>query len=588
MEMFDIDQDVVFESVEEREARESRIQQNELAPIARLPPEILADIFVRCVPVSMRKVHSDLSWLNLTRVSSGWRNVALACPDFWSTVILSRPKWTPVMLARSKMASLIVRADLRKDHDNSPEPILLDNAARLGILDIRSPQHYLTTFVSNLEHAEAAPRLQYIRIVNTDADAIGKGGMCQLPQNLFRRREVLESGKSAAQASVRLHLEACAFPWDSGWYTHVTHLHLENIALAQRPTMETLLGILVDSPALQTLAIIHCSPTTRHGFPVYLPHLTALTLKSDSSTTCGRLLGFLTIPPSATVNASCNIKSTHDTHHPLYHSLIPEFSDVKGVYDTVRIIHREGLTYSLLDSARPEWLRKLRIEATVWNFLGVTKTIVEHLDFSNVTTLHLQGMRDLHQSDEAQDSPSRNSRADSLLHLWDTMGRTMCAVRTLHLHRSFPARWLEFLLTQAMLLIGVSHLHSCFNLSDGQTSHGSMAFRGPDGALTHAWPALTCLALHGLSLGEWDNSLQPAPSDLLRALLWARRAGRAPIWQLEIEDCERVYSTDVAHFRLFADVVYDGKGGMTVEKEEDGEELSSYSINVFSDMIEQR
>lgn len=120
MEMADIDEAVFPESAEERDARETRTRHNDLAPIARLPPEILADIFVRCIPVSIRKLHNDFSWLNVTRVNSRWRNVSIACPDFWTTLLFSRPKWTPVMLARSKMASLIVRVDLRKDHTNSP------------------------------------------------------------------------------------------------------------------------------------------------------------------------------------------------------------------------------------------------------------------------------------------------------------------------------------------------------------------------------------------------------------------------------------------------------------------------------------
>ncbi|KAJ7696541.1 hypothetical protein B0H17DRAFT_401316 [Mycena rosella] len=573
MDMFDIDQDIVMESVEERQAREARTRENDLAPIARLPPEILADIFVRCVPISIPTLHSDLSWLNVTRVTSRWRNVALACPDFWSTLVFSRPKWTPVMLARSKMAALVIRVDLRKEHANSPEPILINNAARLGTLDIRAPQRYLTTFVSNLEQADAAPGLHAIKIVNTDTDNLGEGGMW-LPRDLFRRTEVVESRKAGAWSGTRLHLECCAFPWDSGWYTHLTHLHLENINPTQRPTMEGFLAILVASPALQELTVIHCSPTTRHGFAVDLPHLTSLTIKSDSSSTCARLLGYLVIPPSASVHASCNLKTTHDTRHAMYQSLIPEFSDVApSTYDTVRIVHQAGLTYTLLDSGRPEWSRNLRVDATSWptnNVLRVTETIIEHLDFSNVTTLHLGAPGLL---------PDANTLA-----LWDTMGRALRRVRTLHLLGP-PAAWLEFMLTQAMLLVGVSHFNSCFSLNFKPTA--APRFRGTDGALTHAWPALQRLVLHGFDLGECGTEqLLPSSAEMLRALLWARREGRAPIWQLEIEDCENVFSQDLRHFRLFSEVVFDGKGHQTVEKEEDSDSLRSYSINVFANTVE--
>ncbi|KAF7326384.1 hypothetical protein MVEN_02624800 [Mycena venus] len=226
------------------------------------PPEVLAYIFVLVVPTSIAQLHSDFSWLNITRISGKWRNIALSCPDFWSTLIFSRPKWTPVMLARSKMASLVVRVDLKKDHANSPEPILLEHASRLGTLDICSPQRQLTTFLANLEHAGAAPRLQNVYVVNTTKDN-------------------LEQGMRGTQPGVRLHLEYCAFPWDSEWYSHLTHLHLENINRAQRPTLEAFLAILVGSPNLQTLSVIHCSPTTcLRRLIVELPHLTGLNIKT--------------------------------------------------------------------------------------------------------------------------------------------------------------------------------------------------------------------------------------------------------------------------------------------------------------------
>ncbi|KAJ7180775.1 hypothetical protein C8R46DRAFT_1028211 [Mycena filopes] len=576
MDMFNIEEDLFFfESGEEREARELRMQQNELVPIARLPPEILADIFVRCVPTSIRKLQNNLTWLNVTRVSTRWRNVALACPEFWGTIIFSRPKLTTIMLQRSKQASLAVRVDLGKDPANSPEPILIENASRLGILDLRSPQQLLTTFMANVEHADAAPRLQCIKVVNTDTNNLGQGGMW-LPPDLFRRTQVLESRKVGAPIGMRLHLECCAFPWDSGWYFHLTHLHLENLNPAQRPTMEAFLGVLVGSPNLQTLAVIHCSPTTRRGFPVDLPRLTALTLKSDSSSTCARLLGYLLIPPSATVTASCTLKTAPDSRHALYQNLIPEFSDISSyAYDTVHLMHKDGLTYSLHHSARPEWSRKLRVDATTWgapSILRLTETVRDHLDLSRVTTLHLLGMCGLPLPPD-----------EATIGLWDTLGRALPRVHTLHLHNTFPTAMVEFLLTQAMLLLGVSHYRSCFNLPK---AGNGVSFRGPDGVLSHAWPELRCLALHNVKLNFESHTHHPTYAEMLRSLLWARREGGAPIWRLEIEDCHDVFTQDLGHFRLFADVVYDGKGQKTpVHKDTDVPSLRAYSVDVFADMI---
>ncbi|KAF7356475.1 hypothetical protein MVEN_00980600 [Mycena venus] len=535
MDVFNIEEDVFFfESAEERQARELRTLQNELAPIASLPPEILADIFVRCVPTS---IATDLSWLNVTRVCSHWRNVLLACPDFWSTLIFSRPKWTPVMLARSKMASLVVRVDLKKDHANSPEPILLENAWRLGILDLRSPQHELTTFLGNLEQANAAPRLQCIKIVNTNID------------------------------------------------------NLENISPAQRPTMDAFLAILVGSPNLQTLTVLHCSPTTSRGFTVELSHLTALTIHCSSSTTCSRLLSYLIIPSSAVLETSCTIPVNYDTRN-ICQSLIPIFSEdlspdtydtVRIEYGTVRVDHKGGFSYSLHNSARPEWSRKLRIGAMTWghdNALRLTEAVRDSLDFSHISTLHLNGMPLMPFSW----APGHNDSFTSALSLWDTMGRNLHRVTTLHLHKFFPSAMLEFLLTQAMLLVGVSHYKSCFNTFPSQS--GGLPFRGPDGVLTHAFPSLRCLGLHEINLEDSLGPCKPWSGDVLRALLWARREGRAPIWQLEIDECTNVSTHELAHFRLFADVIYDGKGQKTGRKADGADEsLRSYSIDIFVQMV---
>ncbi|KAJ6561064.1 hypothetical protein DFH09DRAFT_1364519 [Mycena vulgaris] len=568
--MLDIEQ----ESAEDREAREEHTKQNELAPIACLPPEILAQCFIECIPMSIRKLHGDFSWLNVTRVSSRWRNVALACPELWSTVVCSRPTWMLVMLERSKLAPLTLRVDLNKHIGYSPERILLDYASRLGALDIRSSQYYLAPFVSGLQHADAAPRLQDIRIVNTDDDNLGEGGMW-LPPNVFRRKEVVEGRRPGARVGLRLHLQSCAFPWDSGWYSQLTHLHLENIHPAQSPTMEALLAILVGSSALQTLSLIYCSPSTYQGFLVDLPNLTTFILKSDSPSICAYLLGYLILPPSAIlkVTVSCNNKAEHD--HDMHKTLVPRFfSPCK--YDTARIIHGDRPTYLLLDSARPHWSRRFRIYASSWSTESVTdttKAVLYHLDALRVTTLHFHGM----------DGVCKDMRdVIALADVWDLAGQRLRHVATLHLHRAFPTAWLEFLLTQAVWLLGVSSWKSCLYGFYPPKSR----LRSADGTLSHAWPELRRLLLHGLDLGAPGAGPQPSRADMLRALLWARREGGARIPQLEIEGCENVFGEDLRHLRLFADLVYDGKGKSEALKGDAGVSLRSYSLDVFANMIE--
>ncbi|KAJ7606734.1 hypothetical protein DFH06DRAFT_1347878 [Mycena polygramma] len=549
--------------------------QDAPAPIERLPPEILADIFIRCVPVSIRRLQNDLRWLNLTQVNSHWRSVALGCPEFWSTPILSRAASTPVFLERSKMAALVVRADANKldrlPHATaSVEQVVFDNVSRLGTLELRSPQRRLTSTLLTLQLADAAPRLQCLKVVNTTPT---DGDGMWLPSILFRRTETTPQTRS----DLDLHLERCAFPWDSPWYSYLTHLHLEDIDWIQRPTMEAFLAILVGSPGLQTVSLIHSTPTTLDGFPVALPQLSALTIRGDSGP-CVQLLQYLIIPPSATVSVSCNIQ-TLEANTDLITALLTEFAGVSPTtYDTVRIIHKNGFAYYLLDSRRPWWSRRFRIEGKSCqpydSLCFATRTLVETVDFSTVTTLHLHGMQGVLTN-------GTWCEAVSTL-LWLSLGKRLRSVRTLHLHKTVPAAWLEFMLAQAMFVLGVTHF---------KFKTFALGFRDEHGMATHAWPRLQRLALHGVDIGEhpprWLPPLSVTRADLLRALMWARReSGAARIWQLEIDDCTNVLSRDLQHFRLFAHVRWDGMGKVEAQRDDGNPCLRAYSLGVFARMIE--
>ncbi|KAJ7723838.1 hypothetical protein DFH07DRAFT_855559 [Mycena maculata] len=403
-----------------------------------------------------------------------------------------------------------------------------------------------------------APRLHDVKIVNTK-DFSDEGML--LPGDFLRRAEVSMSRKDGDGPGLRLHLERCAFQWDSWWYMDLTHLHLENIMPKQRPTMEELLDILLDCPNLETLAIIHCCPTTLDGFGVDLPRLSALTVKSACSATCSRLLHYLVIPSSTTLSASCDIDPLHDNSDMIP---FPLWSAYPSTYDTVRIIHRNGLTYTLRDSTRPWWSRKFRVHAKAWptTILWATESVAAVLDFAHITTLHIQGI-----------VPHAE-----VVSMWWVLGRGLPCVRALHLHSAFPSGWLEFVFTYAMYLLGLTHF---------RYHQYGMSLRGEGSAAPlHAWPALRCLGLHGIDLGESVEQLYPSCSDILAALLWARREGGARICELEIEECENVFPQDLRRFRLFADVVYDGKGNTAAQKDDGYDCPRAYSLNVLARMIE--
>lgn len=60
-----------------------------ISPVRRLPPEILQEIFVRCLSTTRNSVmHNSEPPMLLTEVCSDWRRIALATPALWSSLHL--------------------------------------------------------------------------------------------------------------------------------------------------------------------------------------------------------------------------------------------------------------------------------------------------------------------------------------------------------------------------------------------------------------------------------------------------------------------------------------------------------------------
>ncbi|KDQ51403.1 hypothetical protein JAAARDRAFT_140488, partial [Jaapia argillacea MUCL 33604] len=87
-------------------------KRNSLVPISRLPPEVLASIFVQHVaqndlrsPLLSSGCSADW-WIAVTHVCKHWREVALATPMLWCSLPFQRSDLVPEMIVRSRMAPL--------------------------------------------------------------------------------------------------------------------------------------------------------------------------------------------------------------------------------------------------------------------------------------------------------------------------------------------------------------------------------------------------------------------------------------------------------------------------------------------------
>ncbi|KAJ6532010.1 hypothetical protein B0H19DRAFT_1005659 [Mycena capillaripes] len=158
LDKFDADiegaQSVLKGLLAEREQTHEALEAHRalLSPIRRIPPEVLSEIFIQCLPqdtkfVKFVKASVTDCPLLLTQVSSNWRCVALATPLLWSsiTVNLSVKSCLPNLplikawIARSGSCPLsfhIAESILKDYYDNSG---IITSAA---ILDLYVPYYH--------------------------------------------------------------------------------------------------------------------------------------------------------------------------------------------------------------------------------------------------------------------------------------------------------------------------------------------------------------------------------------------------------------------------------------------------------------
>ncbi|KAF7370559.1 F-box domain-containing protein [Mycena sanguinolenta] len=365
-----------FESSQHRRKRLEAARLNTLAPISCLPPELLCHIFLFCAALPDS---ASLGWLVVTHVTHHWREVALACPELWANIIF-RPKLVPIMLARSKDTSLVIRLDL----DNNKHLKCMnirENIARVGVLDVRGSQSALDTLFVDHVGQLATPRLRSLAVVNTIA-----GDPFWLDARVFHGID-----ESRNNLSRQLRLEQCALPWNSPWYHNLTDLYLADLHKAHGPTITMLLSVIIASPLLQHLTLINTQTriddlNMYRLFPVVLADLRTLHL-SEPISVCALLLMALTFPSIVTAIVSCTLSPASGG------SLIPKI-----------LCHRDFCQTSnflLIDAPTSEHLcirttsssdKTLRIDLHRRFFPGMTDqnlVIPRATFFSCITTLHI-------------------------------------------------------------------------------------------------------------------------------------------------------------------------------------------------------
>ncbi|TFK67127.1 hypothetical protein BDN72DRAFT_843438 [Pluteus cervinus] len=198
--------------------------RNTFTPVYRLPPEILTRIFsfVRHVPkpAFYSNRATPLEWVDVTRVSQHWRNVAIGSPTLWSHISSTYPKrLAEEFLQRSKAAPLSIdmRGPGSQDADQFITPSLfrireltlgLSSASWIGLSrNLSSPAPLLESLsimitdnvkqstsstISDTTFAGTTPRLRFLELTGCSVDInssifsdLNALDLCNPPQKLL-------------------------------------------------------------------------------------------------------------------------------------------------------------------------------------------------------------------------------------------------------------------------------------------------------------------------------------------------------------------------------------------------------------------
>ncbi|KAF5314485.1 hypothetical protein D9619_011762 [Psilocybe cf. subviscida] len=235
-----------------------RSQLNMFTYIARVPPEILLQIFV-AVTENGEWPADSTQCIPVTHVCRQWRSIALNAPALWSNLLSDNVAWTMAMLDRSKASPLTVSI-----HSSDAIPVL-KHLSRIRSLTI---EHWSADDLQKLrvfieENASVAPQLEVLSLSSVS------NSPWSLPSTTFQQADRLKD----------LFLDGIQIDWTySPFFRHLTKLRLQTILYDGQPTWRELITALDQMPALESLFIDNMLPKVTFdaaldAVSAYLPSL---------------------------------------------------------------------------------------------------------------------------------------------------------------------------------------------------------------------------------------------------------------------------------------------------------------------------
>ncbi|KAJ6600998.1 hypothetical protein DFH09DRAFT_554320 [Mycena vulgaris] len=274
-------------------------RRNQLAPISKLSPELLSEIFLGVAAYS--RVSADhpgyLSAAEVRACTTGvchhWRYVAFGCARLWSFIDFSwdSPECVRESLLRSKASPLVVQASLHRRHALENVLLALEDISRIQSLDLGFTSEQAPSFAHAL--LKPAPMLEALRL-HCDHTHV------RLKPDIFA---------CETPCLRELELTGCIIPANSHLLQNLTYLSVGGVPPECTFTALRWLEILESLPLLQVLSLSKCftpSPTElRQQLPlVQLPELFSLALEGCMDD-CSDILNHTVFPPTPCLEIKC-------------------------------------------------------------------------------------------------------------------------------------------------------------------------------------------------------------------------------------------------------------------------------------------
>ncbi|KAF8061774.1 hypothetical protein FPV67DRAFT_1422547 [Lyophyllum atratum] len=317
-----------------------RTRLNDLAPVSRLPTEVIEDVFGICVSwlYEHRKPEHRLAW---TQVCRRWRCISFNAARLWRCIDLCDSRIAHEFLIRSGSAPIHLIS-------TSPSRLcigdLQNHAERVKSLDVHLFPEDLTNLFSSF-----GPNLPNLTSLTLKVPPVSTNFILDITARIPRL--------------TRVALDCVSIPWNL--CTGLTHLSLRGLGAGFAPSLRQLRSIFESSPNLEHIRLGCISPAllpTSDTPPsatalIPLPYLRELFIAAKAPVILC-ILSSISLPPTARLQINCSQFDGLRALFPLSPSALSMGTGL-STYPTLDIrairLEREGVRL-FPPAARGAWL----------------------------------------------------------------------------------------------------------------------------------------------------------------------------------------------------------------------------------------